>query len=559
MSSRPILERLAAAVDALRSLGETGNPVDNAETRQQYSREFLLRKGPKGDRNDLDQEVGRLPDLVRALLAADFEVRLEIAARDLRWRCQIEPGPDGLQAALEEPKQIEADLPDLAEEEVAVFEELKEALGGEGTRTFDSLLRRAFSPRPAVRVSLSAVLFKAPANARIEQSVSPSSARAVLFLFPSYLAWTLEKTPLGELETGCFARGRRTVFVVPGTTGALLGDHLAVCGRDGWAELDQALARPLPAEETARIDQALAFCDRQCDWPGRTRWLNPETFSVSSPPAAREPDAGALRHRIERLQALLSVLFLARRTRELDDGRFEVSFGDQSLRFPRSAVSAPPQEVADLSALYRFAYDGASVDKLELVRQFLALFTHVAAVVRRARTALQASERAHGRYLKKKVDDYFEAQRKTRDYVQEAVRDTEKSIVALTQEVAESVYKTFGAVALVAVAQALDTKLTAPAALVAAIALSVYMIAVLGYYLPTVARSQSVREAQYKEHIESFQDVLGSEETAKLLANERVKESWRDFRRKRHWATGIYVALLAASLGTAVYYALQIG
>jgi hypothetical protein len=103
-----------------------------------------------------------------------------------------------------------------------------------------------------------------------------------------------------------------------------------------------------------------------------------------------------------------------------------------------------------------------------------------------------------------------------------------------------------------------NPKVTPLAALLAAVALSVYMVVVLFYYLRTVRIAQDVNRLQFEDHVRSFKDVLGEKETKDLLENKRVQQAWRDFRTRRYWANGIYGFLLIASLSAGVYYGRQL-
>lgn len=528
-----ILERFGEAVDALRALGET--ELAPGEVRHQYTRELALSPQQLSSEEKLGKPV-------RALVDAGFKVSLTIEAYDTRWIFGV-----SAQAALEKTQTIDGDLPDLTDEAFAAFEALKRDLAAGLLPVPMPHAERAAGQGLPVRIVLSILLRKEPVQREIQGSASGS--HVILFLFPERLAQIFEKTSLEDLEEGYFEAGRRTVFVVPGMRGLLAGDLMAVCGRDRAADLEAMLSRPLPSGEQKRIQEILAFCEWQCVWPARPAWLIPETFSVT---LARDGDPAAenLRDRLASLRSLLSLLFLARRS-----GNSEVNFGSSpgdALRIVRADV--PGSE--ELFQLYRFAYEGTSADKLELVRQLLAPIQETASLFGKARTVLQAADKAHGRYLKKNVDEYFAARRKTLDYVQEAVQEAESSTVKMTQEVAENVYKTFGAVALVVFARALDPKLTPLAALLAALALAVYLGIVLFYYLPTARSAKEVQKHLFEDHIRSFEDVLGQAETKALLENARLQRARHDFQNRRNWANGIYAFLFLASLLAAACYGL---
>ena len=555
MSTGPILERLGRAVDALELLGEKGRPGDAREDLKEY---VFTRTVPA-------QQIGSLAAPLAELDRAGFGLALKVRAGGSESSLTLRPGTGDLAASVTQRQDLDDPLPTLSEEALAALDSLDALLAKGNSPTFSNLaagIEAVARQGAPIQVTLTVSLTKKTVNTVVETSGSAREARAVTFLSPLRLADVFEKTSLEDLEKQFFTAGLRTVFVVPGMTGSLSGDLLAVFGRDSSAELDAFLAKGMPPEARKRAEEAHGFCDWQCDWPEMPQWLTPETFSLTNHSGSADAGRTVLEERFGRLRSFLCALFLARRTRRDGAGRFEVNFGQSpgdAFFFTPADVAASAKEASDLFALYRFSYDGSFAEKLELVRQFLA--PHVVDLVslfRNARMALQASEKAHERYLKKKVDEYFEAQRKSREYIQEAVRDGEKSIMDMSQEVAESVYKTFGAVALVVVAQALDTKVSAPAGLVAAVVLTVYLLAVVFFYLPSVEKAQEVREGQFRDHIESFRPVLTEDEMKELLENKRVRQAWNDFESKRKWASGIYVSLLALSAAAMGFYFWQV-
>jgi hypothetical protein len=548
VSTQRILERLGHAVEALEKAG----PGDADEDLNAYV--FT--------RDVQAKELGGLGGLLTELGKAGLSLGLKVRCLENLWRLTLRVVDPGLLAGIEERGESADPSQGLLEPAFEAVEELKSLLAEGSTVVFadvasqvDKVASQAVPVQATLRVSLS----KKRINTDLQAAGSAREARAITFLSPARLAGILETASLKDLEEQFFTAGLRTVFVVPGMAGFLAGDLLGAFGRDSAADLDAFLAKGLPPEAKRRVEEARGFCDWQCDWPERPQWLTPETFSLTNLSGSADPGRTALEEQLGRLQSLLCILFLARRTRRDGAGSYEVNFGQSpgdAFAFLPAGATAPSKESSDrLFALYKFSYDGSFAEKLELVRQFLAPHVQdLATLFRNARMALQASQKAHERYLTKKVDEYFEAQRKSREYIQEAVRDGEKSIIDMSQEVAESVYKTFGAVALVVVAQALDTKVSDPAGLVAAVVLTVYLLAVVFFYLPTVRRAQQVREQQFSDHIESFRPVLTEDEVTELLENERVQQAWSDFETKRTWAARIYVSLLVLSAAALGFY-----
>jgi len=551
VSSRPVLDRLSWAVEALRSLGQGGQgKTDETPEGFVFTREVQA------------QHVGGLGELLAELATAGFSLDLKIHCRDSLWPLTLRAGTQGLAATVGKKEEVPDSLKPLSEEALEAVGKLEDLLATGARVAFADVAVRVNEvavQNVPVDATLTVSLKKRAVNEEIQASTLSRDANVITFLSSGKLAELLKTASLEVLEEQFFTAGSRTVFVVPGMAGYLSGDLLGVFGWDRAAELDAFLEKGLPTEARTRAEEVRGFCDWQCDWEGRPQWLTPETFWL--PRSSGSGDAGrtALEEQLERLQSLLCILFLARRTRRDGAGSYEVNFGQSpgdAFAFLPAGAKAPSKEFSDrLFDLYKFSYDGSFAEKLELVRQFLAPHVQdLASLFRNTRMALQASQKAHERYLTKKVDEYFEAQRKSREYIQEAVRDGEKSIMDMSQEVAESVYKTFGAVALVVVAQALDTKVSAPAGLVAAVVLTVYLLAVVFFYLPTVRKAQEVREKQFEDHIESFRPVLTEDEVTELRENERVQQAWNDFETKRTWAAGIYVSLLVLSAAAMVFY-----
>jgi len=509
------------------------------------------------------KETDGLGELLVELGRCGFSLELKVQCRGSLWPLTLRAEELGLAAKVGK-KQDVADsflvLPEAAVEAVADLETL---LAESDAVTFADVaagMNTVAALAIPVQATLTVSLAKKAVNQEIEASVLSRDARVITFLSPLKLAKIFETTALDGVEKLFFTAGLRTVFVNPGMMGALSGDLLAAFGQDQAVELDEFLEKGLSPESKKRVEDALNFCDWQCDWqPGTPQWLTPEVFSFKPHKGRGDAGLAALGDGFERLRSLLSLLFLSRRTRRNAQGSYEINFGhspEGALSVTTTALAVTSKKASDLHDLYRFAYAGSFVEKPELVRQFLERqsLTNPQAVFDNARVALQAAAKAHESYLKKKVDEYLEAQRKSREYIQEEVRDGEKSIMEMSKEVAESVYKTFGAAALVVVAKALDSRVSDRAGLVAALVLAVYLLAVVFFYLPTVRRVQKAREQQFADHIESFRSVLTEVEMTDLLQNRRVLQAWEYFESKRTWASKIYISLLVLSAVAIAFY-----
>lgn len=505
-----------------------------------------------------------LPSLAPDLLGVGFQISLSLKIDDWTWDLKVERDASGglvvIVRKVEQGPSFQFPAGPLA----AVTSLITALPAGAAKVDFSSFLglaRAVMAQRVRPRLFLSLFLNKRDVTIDIETLAGGTDvAHLLLFLFPERLVELLAASSLNDLEESYFERLKRTVIVLPAMDGGATGELLSLWGGDREAEITAALVS-LPVEATGRTEETLNFRNEHCIWPQSTAWLIPETFSLTwqLTPASV---ANALRQRIQSLRSLLAILFLAERTQERD-GRFAVQWSGQErppLRFERKDLELyGPASSEPLLRLYRFAYDGRSGDKLEVVRRTLTLASvDLPSLFARADEVREAAEKTHQRSLAARVAEYFEARRKVQDYVQAVVFETESATLKLTEGVAENTYKTVGVIAAAAVASLVKPQITPIAAFLAALVLAIYLGLIGLFSLPSLEETWEIRKRQYEDHICSFQDILGKQETQDLLENQQVLDARDLFERKEDRARTIYAVLFIISLIGTLYFLNQL-
>lgn len=377
------------------------------------------------------------------------------------------------------------------------------------------------------------------------------------FLFPESLATRLANESLDNLEGRYFEPDKRTVIVVFGMQGRMVGPYLAVYG---WNEAERARkAAGLHPRLETHNRELLSFRNRNCLWPRPTSWLAPGFFSLRRARGIITQEVTELRFEFRKLQVLLAILFLAAEIRSRSGGRaYEVLFG----RGQQDGVTLEPSELAsfqhrfdDVVKLYGFAYRDLKVEKLDIVHHTLELWVRdVASIFETAERIRTASEKILENYLKGRVAEYFDAKRKTQDYIQEVVLEVGAATLSLTRSVAENAYKTVGVIAAAVITALLKPAAGETAAALAAAVIAAYVGLILFYYLPTIRETEESRKRQFRAHLRSFSDVLGKDETEELIANQQVADARADFERRGEYAHTVYAVILGLAVLSVLYF-----
>lgn len=555
------LDFLQEAVSHLRAVHENS---------QQAGGEIDLGSGETCDRFELSgirvshAALENSSEALRGLLRAGFTLRLVIELFGRRITLRLWPGTP----VTYETEGHLPDPPDAAEDHLPWFNKLRGRLDHSDARSFEALLPPLAPPPGAdVAFSLSVVIDKGQILSQLAPARPPGSAR--LFLFARSLIRLIAETSFTELEDpnhpyGLLAeRGHIDILVLDLGKSRLNGDFLHIYGPD----IEDEIFSPIdPGKQAALHDQAeevVSFRNRECLWTKPTRWLVPEVFAVRVFPADTVGEAEARRserlHReLETSKVLLATICLGSRIRTVDppaDGTqyYELLFTrtahHRDLALSRSAVAEHRQSHADVWSLYRFAYEGRTRDKLEIVRRTLDHWSRDAAsLFEHAGQALGAAVENHSRYLLQHVAEYFETKRQMQDYVQSVLLEMETTTLSLTREVTENAYKTVGIIVAAALAGLLEPEISQLAAAFGSLLVALYMAVNLWYYMPGLMLSWAIRRQQFRSRMHAFAEILDDREINKLIRGPRIRRAQSLFLQKARHAKWMYLGLFLVAI-----------
>lgn len=521
--------------------------------------------------------AARLEGLANVLAAASYRIQLSVRIDDWQTTVDVsrargnERGPHGA-----EPLEMAGLL--------VPFERLA-ALAEVGARPDLDILVRAIADvadaaaeetaaarrARSVDVRLSIGLDKAAVADEIEK-LDGGALRPGFWVFPESLQRTLAIGGLATLDRW-LTPGRRHTIVVAGLRGALEGDGLSVFGArpahrspdDHLEALRVALVRAIHPSLAKSIEAALEFRDDNCVWLPGTLGLTPESVRMGRDDASPAL-TGLLADAFDQLRALLALAFIANRClfRSPSSDVMELTVKGQASRAiavgAGDVAGAAAADIAAVHKLYSFAYDGRSVDKLEIVRQMMALLvTSPSALFEKADDVRQAAESAHGTYLKGQVAEYFAVRRAVQEHLQNVVTETEAAAIELTRDAAERVFKAAGIVAGAVVAAALNADLENLAGLLAAAAITFYAGMTVRYYARPLKWSAVALRNQARAHIEAFRDILGDDMTVKLVADEHMAAAWKRYADERELAVALFSIVLTGAVLVAVVFGFRLG
>lgn len=498
-------------------------------------------------------------ELAKALTPVGYVVAIQIAVDDWSATFRASDGGDTVTGQLDDsypspPRGLDGSA-------WQHFETLG-AMAGQQHVPLDQLLDAVLGLDAAaagrVGLRLHVHLDKAAVAAEFARS-SAASSQVGFWIFPEAVTETIETRPLDNFE-GWFAPGRRFTLLVAGAQGRLEGDVLSIFGArplagdaaDHHDSLAAGLIDPSPPATVTRIARALKFRNEQCVWLPQTPDVAPECLRV------RRSDAGgrdmtALADAIEQRQALLALAFLANRC-TFEDAKS----AEQTLTFsstlqtkvgPAEAAAASPADRASVATLYDYAFDGSSVDKLEIVRQTMALVADSPqALFTKATNVRHASERSYAIHLRGSVAEFFAARQAVQDHVHQVVSATEQAATGLSRDSAERLFKIAGIVATAVVAAALKPDLSAFAGLFAAASIVLYLTLTIRYFAGPLDDSAAAQKEQAERHIRTFDDILGESYTRELIADKRLQRAWRRYSEERAFAGRVLVWLWAIAL-----------
>ncbi len=395
----------------------------------------------------------------------------------------------------------------------------------------------------------------------LERSTDPVNARIVTYLFKNQLVKKLENTTVDRFETEFLVAGRRTVFLVFDLTGRLENKFITVCGQDQAGAVEADLRRLLENETLDKATQILEFRQSQSFGNFAPRWLVPEFFALTSPPG-NPNDGVVLKRELQRFQVALAAIFMADFVEANANGIYSVeyrAFKPKRFELERDELLAQQQHWPQLYELYRYAYDGVSGDKLEIVQQFISQFAdNIATLCASASDIRAATKKTYDRTLIAKVEEYFEARQSVQERIQTAVAALTNDTITISREVSADLYKVMGVIAIAVAGSFFNKSIGQVALLLGFITIGIYLLIVVFYHLPTLNRAAELRKSQHDAYINSFADVLTPEEVQAFLTNADWAAARTTFEKKIWWTKALYLGFCLFSFVAAVIVVVSI-
>lgn len=550
-----VLRVHAAAADQLRRVFATAPVPWPSEGAGRYALET---------RPDVAWLDEHLADLAAALLPAGYEFRLSVQVQ--RWKAAFTHLHDAAGALRFAKASAEDDQPEPSVD----YLPLRNA--ATGSPPWDDLkaILRNLAADPDARLALTLVIsLDTEELARAVAKETGARGHVAAWVFPEKLAEVLDQEPIDRLVEHVDP-DRRTVILVAGMAGSLIGDHLCVFGASPAtgadpkqhhdqleAELEKAspLTRP-DAEGRSPAGRVHEFRTAQKSaWQPYTSPLTPEMLSVEGETDHQEVAAALLR-----IRSLLALGYVANGVAFEASARYPVTLsfeGEEGRRELPLDAAAFPEDIRLLQAaydLYAFSYEAESGVPIEIARRLTArmaddpalLFTRLGAIV-------AASEDVHAGYLGDEVTKYFGTLQKAETYLLRATRETEAAAVELTRDAGERLFKALGIVAGAVIAAAFEPDIENVAGIVASLTIGFYVALTLRYYMHTLRESAANLELRHAENLDTFRRVL-PKTVATLLRTERVDDAWARYEDERKLAVRLLAALLVgAAIGLMVF------
>lgn len=401
-----------------------------------------------------------------------------------------------------------------------------------------------------VAVSLDLYLDKNKLIRSLENAAQDEiTANIVAYLFQDQLTRKLRNTTIDTFETEFLGFGKPTVFLVFDTTGRLASEFITVCGQDQGDVVEAELCRPLTQKTLDGWVQIRQFRQSQSFGNFAPRWLMPEFFALASPPGAPNIDA-ALQCELQRFQPAVAAIFMADLV-ETANGIYSVEFrGLRHKRFQLDDAQLRTQQPhwSSVYDLYRYAYDGVSGDKLEIVQQFISQFADDAAsLCANAAEIREAARPTYNRTLTVKVQEYFAARQSVQERIQTAVAGLANDVITLSRDVSADVYKVLGIIALAVAGSFFKADIGVVALMLGFLTIALYSLIVVLYYLPTLNRATELRKSQHVAYINSFSDTLTEDEIGRFLADDIWRRANTTFENKLWLTKAIYWTLCVIS------------
>ena len=386
-------------------------------------------------------------------------------------------------------------------------------------------------------------------KARLIQKLGlEANARCILYIIGEKLTAALDHAGFEKLAELLVPHQEVAVLIFIGNgSGRAEGSCLRILGLDQWASTD-CLVFLEQNRVAKRIQDMIAFRDGECHWGIASSSLTPMHLRVERTTLS-QPD---LLNVIAGMQDRLVVAYLADST-HFDGGAYKCEFKG----FKRVQLVLPPLEQngtsSSLYALFTWAYDNSSSDKLGIVRQVISLQLgdslerNYSTLTERANEILSVARSNFQLFLQRNVELYFDKRLKVSEYLQKFSQDVGASVSAMGTELLGNLYKTIGVILGSVIATILGPDKAHSIIWLAALLYSFYIVVVLIYVSASSYLRFGNKVAEYKHSITQLRDVLSAEEIASLQGTSYDRARWT-FLGSFFVAMLVYVCLGVAGL-----------
>lgn len=375
----------------------------------------------------------------------------------------------------------------------------------------------------------------------------PTGVQPILYVSSDKFAEVIHDEEFGRLDEVLGLSTEETLIVMlASTTGIARGDNLRIIGLDHWLSFPDIGFRA-GENDRKKVRDALRFRREEVYWELPTQGPTPFHLHVDDLDGAtlQRPD---ILETVARQRDRLSVAWLAERA-QIQDGAIHCEFRG----YNHVEVALPALDEMESSrpifSLFTWAYENASSDKLNIVRQIISLqpelqtsgdytllSTGAARILGTAKSNFQI-------FLSRSVELYFDKRLKVSGFLQEFSKDVTDNVSELTSELVSNLYKTMGVILGVVIAALIDPDLTNLIAAIASYLYLAYLIFILIYLLPSMYLRFHATVQEYKHNVLELRDVLAPEEITRLEGDtfERECRLFKVF----FWLTALIYGLLA--------------
>lgn len=380
-----------------------------------------------------------------------------------------------------------------------------------------------------VRLNLASTFFLEKSSL-LEQFSCHQRRRLLLYVQSQKLVEAIKISTLqGFCELFAPTDDQRVVVLLGDALGLAAGDHLTICGRDQWDVSRAPCSEHQDNQKKSQfIKNVTEFRREECNWDLELAGLTPTHLQLSQVNLNQQDLVEFMR----KYQDVLVMTYLCDKLRTEGQSLYCEYRGQKKVQ-----VKLPPPTVAESSngslfKLYSWSYDNFSSDKLEMVRQVVALQltdnpdSNFTTLNSKASDILEIAKSNFQLYLRRGVEQYFDKRLKVSEFLQKFSEDVGKSITDLTNELIGNLYKTLGIIAADVLAIIIRPDLLIWVVGLTALAYFVYMLVIIVSLFFSNYWRLINKAHDYSLAITQLQDVLSNQEIIKLQGDSFTRAIW---------------------------------